>query len=489
MPILVLLLTVLTIILQLTIEVTPTYAWITLLAATLLGCVGWCLALISAPVLAADIAAQIRRRSFMGIGLSVLAVVGIAVSVGVDRLIAWGNDPVVRARVDQLLAERRLLAEDAADRQLLLDPPNDREAERTYRRIFLRRWQHGDKYPRLPEYRGKFPTFDADVFTAARSFQWEPAEKDLIASTTTEQGLSIQRINLAGSTLIPQVVVRQNRLTQANELFVLQTDGMLLQLKPETWQLQQQHAFKSTCTNFGSAGKDTLWIVAKDPGRVILLEHYVPKQRWEIQTAAIANAEHVYGAKYGYMRVLSGGDVPYLAQFDDRTQKLRKIQPFVAVGPPPEKARFLLSQRAKSANYDNTGKFIIAGKEGVLAGKLPYGGHIKLDQKWIRRLQVTLDEVSINVTDGAPKVASTEFNLILPANRCRIETFAPFGADEFGIADGQQNLQIYDRSGQLKANFKWPGAGKTLGIVDIPHEKKLIVFTEQSVYVVTPATE
>jgi hypothetical protein len=379
--------------------------------------------------------------------------------------------------------ERRLLAQEVRQREEKAErkrAEEDSEAGRQYAAAFVQRLKHGDDSSKLPAYDGNFiPWANHGCEYSEGQFPAQAVNQNLVQSEQVNSGYQVRQLALSGATLVPKVELVSD---QETFLYLLQRDGTLLQISPTTWEVKQRISMGGPCTDLALIFGQLL-ITRSKPGSLIA---YTPPGRFNGRglTTPIAEPLRVVGYGSGDSRqVVTGGSEPLWASLYNSGRLVEWVKKRSEVEPAAADSLYAPSQRLRHRAIDSQGHFTVIRKDGVFRGQLP--PHVV--QHGGRSGFISQDEKSFVVDTSYHPLAGIVWQPVVRGQGLNPEAFDTFGAGNFASSTAQKNLVIYDRAGQLKASLSWPMAGKTLAVCAVPTTQALLVFTERSLFVVTPA--
>ncbi|WP_254513695.1 hypothetical protein [Anatilimnocola floriformis] len=377
-------------------------------------------------------------------------------------------------------------------------PGNYRQALR------LRLTQGVDSTP-LPEYAGPTGEQNNNYSLDWKKLNFHPslrptpsaATESLVDGRTLREGFEVRRLRLAGEDFVPQAVVYYG------SLWLLQTNGTLLQIRLTDLQTEYEYPLKTRCHNFNlllqPGGGQQLQVCADDSVIRLALSRTGERLQVDASHQRVVAPRQVTLTDDDELEVGTGGEEPLIATWKGNLLTSIREQDRARSRAPG--GAFAESQYGRSFTIDREGCFYVSRPEGICRGQLPAvllpDVNFKPNPSWpnystqrehksLQTATVSLDGLNIISAVRRWPVADVHWQTVVPAEGIDSGKFAQLSGNRLATCSDQHNLLIYDAAGPQISAQNFPDAGKTLGLASLSPLEMVVVFTEKRIFVVAP---
>ncbi len=408
--------------------------------------------------------------------------------------------------LSSLKRQANQLAKDAENKeaQTLLAEKKQAEKQRDLTRTSYQQAVLGTLFDADPQ--RPLPVFAAEdvawgnpkrsIESSYQQLQSAATPQPLFAEEQTTNGLTVRCLKLRGSDFIPKIgLFSTPDQAGKDQVFIslVTRSGEELEISATDWRLQRTTNLGDFCDDLSYSGA-TLYVAQQQANRILTVRHETEDTRGSggdgirrLGSAykIISPQRIAANNSTSNIQVATDTSTPMLAEMTQgELTKVRELRP----GSVPATARFLPGQLGQDVFLNGDREIFVAQADGIYRAQLsqpPVPNRLPAHRTESNGGYITLDGEQFVAFQHRWPVQSLAWQKVIPAAGIDVNLFATFGADLLATANAQTNLLLYDRQGKLLSRHNWPNAGKTLGIAGLRERDALVVFTEQSIFVVS----
>ncbi|WP_254513693.1 hypothetical protein [Anatilimnocola floriformis] len=408
------------------------------------------------------------------------------------------------ARLNEVTEQRRIaLAAQVEEQRRRAEAIKSSDKPGNYRAAMYAQLTAGDKTP-LPEYAGPDGERNGNWSLTWNTLDIRPALRPRAPASTESlldgrfvvNGLEIRRLKLAGEVFVPQAFM------YFGSLWLLQTDGQLMEINLADLRPEQDFFLRSRCTNLNLLREpDATRLLAFADDKLIRIGLSRTEGKLEVdatqQKLSFPRQATVFENEF---QVVAGSEQPILATW--QSSQLTTIRELGRARQGAPSGAFADSQHGKAFPIDRAGSFYVSRPEGIFRGQLaaadlpdaqvnqtPTGPREQATpnrQQAFFSATVSFDDRHVFSGKQRWPMETITWQNVIPAAGIDPEKFAQLSTDRLLTCSAQHNLLVYDRNGKQLLAQTFPGAGKTLGMISLAPLEVVVVFTEKRIFVVSP---